>query len=83
MEASGAPPDLERYFYALENARRMRDSLEPLPGLPYTKEDFDGDMTAIGKRGYLEGSSIGAWERKRHAVMSRIHTAISTEDPAG
>jgi hypothetical protein len=37
----------ERYFHYLENARREIDGLEPLPELPYTKEDYDDDLNTL------------------------------------
>ena len=38
-----------RYFHAHENARRGLHELEPLPELPYTKEDREEDERTLAR----------------------------------
>ena len=64
------PRDLERYFHALQNAEREEKGLEPLPGLPYTEEDYHDDLRAIAAyRANLGGQTeeaqdvLDEWER--------------------
>lgn len=38
---------MERFYHASENARRERHGLEPLPDLPYTKEDRMDDEDTL------------------------------------
>lgn len=37
----------EHLFHAHENARREIAGLEPLPDLPYTKEDYEDDLDTL------------------------------------
>lgn len=43
------PRSMERYFHALTNARRQEAGLEPLPDLPYIKEDYEDDLKVLGE----------------------------------
>jgi hypothetical protein len=40
---------MERYFHELENSRREQYGLEPLDDLPYTKEDYEDDLTTLNE----------------------------------
>ncbi len=42
-----SPRTWERYFHTHENVRREIDGLEPLPDLPYTKEDREDDKRTL------------------------------------
>jgi hypothetical protein len=55
LEARSNPPPAgrlsprawERYLHVHENARRVNIGLEPLPDLPYTKEDHEEDLDTL------------------------------------
>jgi hypothetical protein len=74
----------ERYFHAHENARREIDGLEPLPELPYTKEDYDDDLNTLNTTipsyrdngGWTSEASrafLDEWEREASKRVER-HT---------
>jgi len=65
---------MEVYFHIYENARRELDGLEPLPDLPYTKEDYEDDLNTLettlpayrakpGWRAGEEKAFLDEWER--------------------
>lgn len=73
----------ERYFHAIENARREIRGLEALPDLPYTEEDYHDDLNTLehsiptmraepGWRGDRERSFLDEWERE---VRERVTQA--------
>ena len=72
----------ERYFHAHENARRDLAGLEPLPKLPYTREDYDDDLNTLNTTipvyrdsgGWPSGASrafLDNWEREASKRVER------------
>ncbi len=72
----------EVYFHIYANARRELDGLEPLPDLPYTKEDYEDDLNTLetilpayrAEPGWRSGEAkafLDDWERNIEARLDR------------
>ncbi len=62
------PRRVERYFHALDNARREIDGLEPLPNLPYTKEDYEDDLRTLHEHIPAMRTSAG-WQKEEARTL--------------
>jgi hypothetical protein len=76
---------MERLLHLHENARREIHGLEPLPGLPYTKEDREDDKETLEETipayrmspGYQSGEGkayLDRWERETRERLAKGET---------
>ena len=77
------PRRVERYMHILENAHRRARGLEPLPDLPYLKEDYEDDLRTLHEHIPAMRNSAGwqkeearmfldQWERNLREKLERI-----------
>jgi hypothetical protein len=59
----------EQFFHAHENARRETAGLEPLPDLPYTKEDYENDLDTLETTIPAYRASLGWQKEESQAVL--------------
>lgn len=62
------PRSMERYFHALDNARRQEYGLEPLPDLEYTEEDYEDGLITLNEHIPTMRSSPG-WQTEEGRVF--------------
>ncbi len=72
------PRHMERFFHAMESARRELEGLEPLPDLECTEEDYQDAMNTIAAYRAEPGWQIGEakafldqWEQETRERMER------------
>ena len=77
------PRRVERYLHIFENANRRARGIEPLPDLPYLKEDYEDDLKTLETTIPAMRSSAGwqkeeartfldEWERRLREKLERI-----------
>ncbi len=77
------PRSMERYWHAIDNARRVQSGFNPLPDLPYTEEDYEDDLRTLHEHIPALRDSVGwqteearalldEWERDLREQLERI-----------
>ncbi len=71
---------MERFFHAMESARRELEGLEPLRDLPYTEEDYQDALRTIAAYRDEPGWQVGEakafldqWEHETRERMESQH----------
>ena len=83
QQAYKVPRRVERSMHILENAHRRARGIEPLPDLPYTKEDYEDDLKTLhedipamrNNAGWQKEEArtfLDEWERNLREKLERI-----------